>query len=56
MKLESLECENLDVNELSDTERKQAAAKHPDTSMFAWTMIGALGTVLGLTTVVVLFY
>ena len=56
MSVESLECENLDVNELSATERDQVADRHPDTRMFAWTLIGALGTVLGLTILVVLFY
>ena len=42
MSVESLECENLDVNEVSAAERDQVAGKHPDTLMFAWTMVGAL--------------
>lgn len=56
MNIEGLECENLDVNELSDTEREQFAGKHHGSSMFAWAMIGALGAVLGATTVVVLLF
>jgi hypothetical protein len=56
MSVESLECENLDVNDVSDIQSDQVADRHPDTRMFAWTLIGALGTVLGLTIVVVLFY
>jgi len=56
MSVESLECENLDVNELSAAERDQIAGKHPDTLMFAWTMVGALAAVLGAMIVVILFY
>ena len=56
MNFESLECENLDANELSDTKPHRVAGEHHDPGVFAWMMVGALGALLGATTVVILLF
>jgi hypothetical protein len=55
MNVESLECENLDVNELSDTDLEQVAAGHRGSDLFTWGLIGTVGAVVGTAIVVGLF-
>ena len=55
MNVESLECENLDVNELSGTDLEQVAAGHRGSDLFTWGLIGTVGAVVGTAIVVGLF-